>query len=65
MNLSGCSKRGVGVFSRTFSPENRPIPFESRPTLFESRSPKYSKIQTKQICNVITNSIAAKQYSKI
>ena len=30
-------KRGVGVFSRTLSHENRPTPFESRPTLFESR----------------------------
>ena len=34
MNFSGCSKRGVGVFSRTLSPENRPTPFKSRPTLF-------------------------------
>jgi len=24
MNLSGCSKRGVGVFSRILSPKNRP-----------------------------------------
>ena len=36
MSLS-CSKRGVGVFLRTLSPEIRPTPFESRPTLFESR----------------------------
>jgi len=37
MNLSGFSKRGVGVFSRTLSPKNRPTPFEGRPILFESR----------------------------
>jgi len=49
MNLSGCSKRGVGVFSRTLSLENRPTPLESSP-------PKYSKIQ---ICNIIISKIAA------
>ena len=37
MNLSGCSKRGVGVFSQTLSPKNRPTPFKCRPILFESR----------------------------
>ena len=37
MNLSWCSMRGVGIFSRTLSPENRPTPFESRPILFQSR----------------------------
>jgi len=37
MNLSGCSKRGVGVFLKTLSPENRPTPFKSKPTLLERR----------------------------
>jgi len=31
MNLTGYSKRGVGVFSRTLSLENRPTPFENKP----------------------------------
>ena len=56
MNLSGCSKREVGVFSRTISPENRPTPFKSRPTQV-LKNPDITD------CNVITNSIA-KQYSK-
>jgi len=37
MNLSGCSKREVDIFSRTLSPKNRPTPFKSRLTQFESR----------------------------
>jgi len=57
MNLSGCSKRRVGAFSRTLSPENRLTPFESRPTQ-ALKNPDITD------CNVITNSIAAKQYSK-
>ena len=31
MNLSGCSKRGVGVLSRTLSLKNRSTPLESSP----------------------------------
>jgi len=64
MNLSGCSKREVGIFWRTLSPENRPTPFESRPTLFESRPTQVLKNPDKQICNVIMSKILAKQYSK-
>jgi len=47
MNLSGCSKRGVGIFSRTLSPESRPTPFEKLgPPYLKVGPPKYSKIQT-------------------
>ena len=54
MYLSGSSKRGVGIFSRTLSFENRPTPFKSRPT----------QVLSIQICNVIMSKRAAKQYSK-
>ena len=66
MNLSGCSKKGVGVFSRTLSPEIGPRHLELGPPYLKvcPPGPKYSKIQTQQICNVIANSIAAIQYSK-
>ena len=54
MNLSGCSKRRVGVLSRTLSLKNRSTPLESSP-------PKHSKIQ---ICNIIMSKIAANWYNK-
>ena len=42
--INSTKLRGVGVFSRTLSLENRPTPLEGRPTLFVSRPPKYSNI---------------------
>ena len=36
MNLSGCSKRGVGIFSRTLSLKNRPSPFDAPMTVLHS-----------------------------
>ena len=57
MNLSGCSKRGVGVFWEPSLPKIGP-PFESRPTLFESR-PTHSlpvlKTDSKRGYPVISN----------
>ena len=57
-------KEGGGVLLRTPSHNNRLTLFKSRPTYLKVGPPKYSKIQTQQICNIITNSITGKQYSK-
>ena len=56
MNLSGCSKKGMGIFSKTLSLKNRPTPFESR----LSQVLRHNRF----VMYIITSKIAAKQYSK-